>query len=70
MMFQNLLLVIIFGLRFQRLRYSNDPIDIVPAYLEITLFQIFVSVGSPALVILEPTLVLFFIVVICQMNAR
>ncbi len=66
--FQNLLLVVVFGLGLQRLRDGNDAIDIMPAYLEITLLEIFIAVVGPAFVVLESAFVLFFVVVVCEMN--
>jgi hypothetical protein len=68
-MFQRLLLLVILPLRLQRVSDGDDPVKVVPPDLKITAFHIFISAIRPILVVLEPTFVFFFIVVIGQVYA-
>ena len=68
-MIQSSLFVVLFGLRFDRVRNGDDSVDIVPSDFEIISFHFFASSNCPTLVVLEATLVFFLLVVICEMNA-
>jgi hypothetical protein len=70
MMFHNLFLVVILSLRLQRLSDGNDSVDIMPTDFKVTLFDVPISAGGSALVIMESSLILLFSVVVSEMNAR
>lgn len=63
------LLVVFFGLALEGFGDSDDPVYVVLADLEVALFEVFVPDVGPALVVLEPALVLFLRVVIRHMDA-
>jgi hypothetical protein len=69
-MLERVFLVVLFSLALQSFGNGDDPVDVVLTCLEVVSFQVFVSIVCPALVILEPALVLFFGVIVSHMNTR
>lgn len=63
------LLVVFFGLALEGFGNGDDSVDVVLADLEVALLEVFVPDVGPALVVLEPPLVLLLRVVIGHMDA-
>lgn len=63
------LFIVFFGLALEGFGNSDDPVDVVLADLEVALLEVFVPDIGPALVVLEPSLVLLLRVVIRHMDA-
>lgn len=68
-MLHDLLLIVLLGLRFQRFGDGDDPVEVMTAHFELVLLEIFVFGHRPALIVLEPSLIFFLSVVVCEMDA-
>lgn len=68
-MIQCSLFLVLFGLRFQSIRNGDDSVDVVSAYFKIISFHLFVSVCGSVFVVLEPTFILFLLIVVSHMYA-
>ena len=63
------LLVVFFGLALEGFGDGDDAVDVVLADLEVALLEVLVAGVGPALVVLEPPLVLLLGVVVRHMDA-